>query len=38
MARPLIQMSLDSMDFDQTVALADKVAPYVDIFEIGTRC
>jgi 3-hexulose-6-phosphate synthase len=38
MARPLIQMALDSLDFDQTVALADKVAPYVDIFEIGTPC
>ena len=36
MARPLIQMALDSLDFDQTVALADQVAPYVDIFEIGT--
>ena len=38
MARPLIQMALDSLDFDQTVALADQVAPYVDIFEIGTPC
>lgn len=38
MARPLIQMALDSLDFDQTVALATKVAPHVDIFEIGTPC
>ena len=38
MAKPLIQMALDSLDFDQTVALATKVAPYVDIFEIGTPC
>ena len=38
MARPLIQIALDSLDFNQTVALADQVAPYVDIFEIGTPC
>jgi 3-hexulose-6-phosphate synthase len=38
MARPLIQMALDSLDFDATVELATKVAPYVDIFEIGTPC
>lgn len=38
MAKPLIQMALDSLDFDATVALATKVAPYVDIFEIGTPC
>ena len=38
MARPLIQMALDSLDFNQTVALADQVAPYIDIFEIGTPC
>ena len=38
MARPLIQMALDSLDFNQTVALAEQVAPYVDIFEIGTPC
>ncbi len=38
MATPLIQMALDSLDFDATVALADQVAPYVDIFEIGTPC
>jgi 3-hexulose-6-phosphate synthase len=38
MTVPLIQMALDSLDFDQTLALADQVAPYVDIFEIGTPC
>lgn len=38
MARPLIQMALDSLDFNQTVALAEQVAPHIDIFEIGTPC
>lgn len=38
MASPLIQMALDSLDFDQTLGLAEKTAPYVDIFEIGTPC
>jgi len=38
MAKPLIQMALDSLDFDQTVKLASLVAPYVDILEIGTPC
>jgi 3-hexulose-6-phosphate synthase len=38
MTKPLIQMALDSLDFDATVALATQVAPYVDIFEIGTPC
>lgn len=38
MARPLIQMALDSLDFNQTIALAEKVAASVDIFEIGTPC
>jgi len=38
MAKPLIQMALDSLDFDATVALATQVAPFVDIFEIGTPC
>jgi len=37
-AKPMIQMALDSLDFDATVALAGKVAPYVDILEIGTPC
>lgn len=32
------QMALDSLDFDATVALASKVAPHVDILEIGTPC
>ena len=32
------QMALDSLDFDATVALAEKVAPHVDILEIGTPC
>jgi 3-hexulose-6-phosphate synthase len=34
----LTQMALDSLDFDATVALAEKVAPFVDILEIGTPC
>ncbi len=34
----LTQMALDSLDFDGTIALATKVAPYVDILEIGTPC
>ncbi|MGR9088304.1 MAG: 3-hexulose-6-phosphate synthase [Gammaproteobacteria bacterium] len=38
MARPLIQMALDSLDFNQTIALAETVAPSIDIFEIGTPC
>jgi len=38
MATPLIQMALDSLDFDATVALAEQVADSVDIFEIGTPC
>lgn len=38
MTQPLIQMALDSLDFDATLALADQVAPHVDIFEIGTPC
>ncbi|MDP3087468.1 MAG: 3-hexulose-6-phosphate synthase [Methylotenera sp.] len=32
------QMAVDSLDFDGTVALATKVAPHVDILEIGTPC
>lgn len=31
-------MALDSLDFDATVALAETVAPHVDILEIGTPC
>ncbi|MDP2901872.1 MAG: bifunctional 3-hexulose-6-phosphate synthase/6-phospho-3-hexuloisomerase [Methylovulum sp.] len=38
MARPLIQLALDSLDFNQTISLAEQTAPYIDIFEIGTPC
>jgi len=38
MAKPLLQVALDSLDFDQTLSLAEQAAPYVDIFEIGTPC
>ena len=38
MARPLIQLALDSLDFDTTLNLAEQTAPYIDIFEIGTPC
>lgn len=38
MATPLIQLAIDSLDFDQSVALAEQAGPYVDIFEIGTPC
>jgi 3-hexulose-6-phosphate synthase len=38
MARPLIQLALDSLDINQTLKLAGLAAPYVDIFEIGTPC
>jgi 3-hexulose-6-phosphate synthase/6-phospho-3-hexuloisomerase len=38
MARPLIQLALDSLDRNQTLELARVTAPYVDIFEIGTPC
>jgi 3-hexulose-6-phosphate synthase len=34
----LTQRALDSLDFDATVALAEAVAPHVDILEIGTPC
>jgi 3-hexulose-6-phosphate synthase len=36
MARPLIQLALDTLDIPQTLKLASLAAPYVDIFEIGT--
>ena len=36
MAKPLVQVALDCLDFDQTLALARQAAPYVDIIEIGT--
>jgi 3-hexulose-6-phosphate synthase / 6-phospho-3-hexuloisomerase len=38
MATPLIQLALDSLDFEQTINLAEKTSPYIDIFEIGTPC
>lgn len=38
MSTPLIQLALDSLDFDKTISLAEQTAPYVDIFEIGTPC
>jgi 3-hexulose-6-phosphate synthase / 6-phospho-3-hexuloisomerase len=38
MAIPLIQLALDSLDFEQTMNLAEKTAPFIDIFEIGTPC
>jgi 3-keto-L-gulonate-6-phosphate decarboxylase len=38
MAKKLIQLALDSLDFNQTITLADQAAPYVDIIEIGTPC
>ena len=38
MAAPHIQMALDSLDFDATIALAEQAAPYVNILEIGTPC
>jgi len=31
-------LALDSLDFDQTLQLAELAAPSVDIFEIGTPC
>lgn len=38
MARVLIQLALDSLDFNATLNLAEQSAEYVDIFEIGTPC
>jgi 3-hexulose-6-phosphate synthase len=38
MAKPLIQLAIDSLDFDQSVALAEQAGPYVDILEVGTPC
>ncbi|TAN52629.1 MAG: 3-hexulose-6-phosphate synthase [Methylococcaceae bacterium] len=38
MAKPLIQLALDSLDINQTIRLATATAPYVDIFEVGTPC
>ena len=36
MARPLIQLALDTLDVEQTLGLARATADYIDIFEIGT--
>ncbi|MFM8332967.1 MAG: 3-hexulose-6-phosphate synthase, partial [Candidatus Methylumidiphilus sp.] len=36
MARPLIQLALDTLDVDTTLGLARATADYIDIFEIGT--
>ena len=38
MATPLIQLALDSLDYDTTVNLAKVAHRYVDIIEIGTPC
>lgn len=38
MAKPLIQLALDSLDYDTTVRLAQVAHRYVDIIEIGTPC
>jgi 3-hexulose-6-phosphate synthase/6-phospho-3-hexuloisomerase len=38
MSTPLIQLALDTLDFDHTISLASQTAPYIDIFEIGTPC
>jgi 3-hexulose-6-phosphate synthase len=38
MAKPLIQLALDSLDYDTTVKLAQQAGRYVDCIEIGTPC
>jgi 3-hexulose-6-phosphate synthase len=38
MAKPLIQLALDSLDYETTVALAQRAHLFVDIIEIGTPC
>lgn len=38
MARALIQIAIDALDVNASLGLAATVAPYVDIFEIGTPC
>jgi 3-hexulose-6-phosphate synthase len=38
MAKPLIQLALDSLDYDTTVKLAQAAHRYVDIIEVGTPC
>lgn len=34
----LVQVAIDHLDFTAAVALAEQVAPHVDILEIGTPC
>jgi 3-hexulose-6-phosphate synthase len=36
MARPLIQLALDTLDVETTLGLARATADYIDIYEIGT--
>jgi hypothetical protein len=38
MAKALIQLALDSLDYDTTVTLAQRASRYVDCIEIGTPC
>ena len=38
MAKPLIQLALDSLDYDTTIKLAQVAHRSVDIIEIGTPC
>lgn len=38
MAKAMVQVALDSLDFDVTMSLAEKAAPHIDILEIGTPC
>jgi 3-hexulose-6-phosphate synthase len=38
MAKPLIQLALDSLDYDTTIKLAQLAHRSVDIIEIGTPC
>lgn len=38
MTNPLIQVSLDSIDFYATLQLTEQIAAHVDIFEVGTPC
>jgi 3-hexulose-6-phosphate synthase len=38
MAKPLIQLALDSLDYDTTVKLAQAAHRHVDIIEVGTPC
>lgn len=38
MSNTMIQVALDTLDFDTTCTLAALVSPYVDIIEIGTPC